>query len=209
MKWRNTFAAGLAILLTPGLACADNRQGLYIGGGLSQVDAFRFPQDKNAVEVKTSEIFAGYKYNSWLGLEARAGFGENSERVRRTFPPDRDTININYRIENYHSIYYKPEVINEVAKLYGLFGYTSIKRSASFSDEQGNTLPAFNSEAVSFGDAKISGSELHDRTSGFSYGIGVGFVFDRKLNINIEYRNILRNSEERIAATGVYFDYRF
>lgn len=199
----------LSAMLTACNAFADNRRGFYLGGGLSKVDAFKFPQDENALEVKASEIFLGYKYNPFVGFEARAGFGEGSERVRRIFPPDRDTVNINYQIDHYYSLYYKPEAINDVAKLYGLFGFTSIQRSAGFRDEQGDAIPAFGGEAVAFGEAEVNGSRLEDSASGFSYGIGVGFVAERKININFEYRYILRNSDERISTTGVYFDYRF
>lgn len=209
MKSLNLLLLGLLATLIACPASADNRQGFYLGGGLSKVDAFKFPQDENALEVKASEIFLGYKYNPFLGLEVRAGFGEGSERVRRVFPPDRDTVNINYQIDRYYSLYYKPEAINDIAKLYGLLGFTSIQRSAAFRDTQGDAIAAFGGEAVAFGEAEINGSRLEDSTSGFSYGIGVGFVAERNVNVNFEYRYILRNSDERISTTGFYFDYRF
>lgn len=209
MKSLNLLLPGLLAMLIACTTFADNRQGFYLGGGLSEVDAFKFPQDENALEVKASEIFLGYKYSPFLGLEVRAGFGEGSERVRRVFPPDRDTVNINYRIDHYYSLYYKPEAINDIAKLYGLFGFTSIQRSAGFRDEQGDAIAAFGGESVAFGAAEVKGSQLEDNASGFSYGIGVGFVVERMVNINFEYRYILRNSDERISTTGVYFDYRF
>ncbi len=203
------FLFGLSAALIACTAFADNSRGIYLGGGLSKVDAFKFPQDENALEVKASELLFGYKHHPFLGLEIRAGFGEGSERVRRVFPPERDIVNINYRIDHYYSLYYKPEAINEMAKLYGLFGYTSLQRSAGFSDEQGNAIPSFGGESVSFGDAEMDGAELEDTSSGLSYGIGVGFVLERKFNVNFEYRYILRTSDERVSTTGVYVDYRF
>lgn len=63
---------GSVLALSQG-AMADRERGVYIGGGLGQADIGVDNFLGGKIPVKTAELFAGYKYNNWLGLEVRMG----------------------------------------------------------------------------------------------------------------------------------------
>lgn len=170
---------------------ADNARGFYVGGGVGFV-----MYDDDVIEVRNSrsaEIFGGYKYNSLLGLEVRAGQGVAAGKSD-TYPDPANADaelpgDLERELGSYYSIYYKPELINDEAKLYLLLGYMEMDST----------------ETVS-GVSDVSVSE-----SGASYGIGIGFVVTEKLNFNIEYRTLPESSANDIETTmaSANFDYRF
>jgi opacity protein-like surface antigen len=92
----------------------------------------------------------------------------------------------------YKSIYYRPEMVNDEAKLYGLLGYTQLDVTVANKDTAGKEL---SSATTSY--------------SGFSYGVGIGFVFADRFNINFEYKNICRDLYDKANAATISLDYRF
>lgn len=196
---------------------ADNNRGFFAGAGLTYTEAFDYPGVEDPVKVKSVELLAGYKYNNLLGVEVRYGGGYDSKDFDTAIPPANDgdeaqIADTEYEIDDYYSIYYKPELINEEARLYGLIGYTSMDRSVKFNNGAQNTAlvasyiansPTFEPEDEIDDDGTLSNS-----TSGFSYGIGVGWFVNKHFNINVEYRILMRKSDERISTAGIYFDYR-
>lgn len=95
----------------------------------------------------------------------------------------------------YNSLYYRTESSNDTAKTYLLLGYT-------------------------FGMVKLDADSGDDDTvdlNGFSYGAGVGFTINPRLNFNLEYRVILDGDykydgeKESVELSGVSInvDYRF
>lgn len=170
---------------------ADNNQGFYAGAGAS-VTMF----DDEVVDVDNAhafELVGGYKYNAWLGVDLRVGKGISAGESDTYFVGSNEMDGrLKREVDNYYSVYYKPEVINDEAKLYLLIGYTSM----DFSEE----IDAADGTRVS----SVSGSE-----SGASYGIGVGFMINKQVNFNIEYRTLPDERDSDPAMASANFDYRF
>lgn len=179
------------LILFPVFVLADNNRGFYAGAGAA-VTIY----DDDVIDVDNAhalELVGGYKYNAWLGVDLRIGkgvaAGEND-----TYLVGGDEVNgrLKREVDNYYSVYYKPEVINDEAKIYLLIGYTSM----DFSEE----IDAADGTRVS----SVSGSE-----SGTSYGIGIGFIINKQVNFNIEYRTLPDERDSDPAMASANFDYRF
>lgn len=175
---KNAYVLALTLLAIPALA--DNNKGFYLGiGGSSVNDERDAPIDTTS--IRTVELFGGYKYNDALGIELRLGSGaKEGDSKDRT---------LGREIGNYQSIYYKPELVNDDAKLYALLGYTKIS----------STMNLYIANPASF----------ESSYSGFSYGVGIGFVINEHFNINFEYKNICEDLYDKPNTASVNFDYRF
>jgi len=170
---------------------ADNNQGFYAGAGAS-VTMF----DDEVVDVDNAhafELVGGYKYNAWLGVDLRVGKGISAGESDTYFVGSNEMDGrLKREVDNYYSVYYKPEVINDEAKLYLLIGYTSMDFSEEIDTADGTRV------------SSVSGSE-----SGASYGIGVGFMINKQVNFNIEYRTLPDERDSDPAMASANFDYRF
>ena len=175
---KNAYILALSLLAIPALA--DNYKGFYLGVGASSVnDEQDFPVDTTS--IRTGEIFGGYKYNNALGVELRLGSGAK-EGISKDKTIERE-------IGNYQSIYYKPELVNDDAKLYALLGYTKI--------------------STTYKNTSLTTSSVDTDYSGLSYGVGIGFVINEQFNINFEYKNICEDLYNKPNTASVNFDYRF
>jgi len=174
---------------------ADNQRGFYVGGGITEVK----DKDDSATETdkaRAGEIFGGYKYNGLLAAELRAGFGASTGDYKSY---DENGMFTGTKIErdlgNYFSIYYKPEITNKEAKLYALLGYTNMDV----------TYDTYSITA----DAETLTSSVEEKASGFSYGIGIGYVMSKHINANLEWKNISNEIDNAMNATSLTVDYRF
>jgi|GEM_PF-351710 len=192
---------------------ADNNNGFYAGiGGASIKD----DQDQldTLSRIKATELFGGYKYNDALGVELRIGNGKSTGIGEASIDGtgtngfasgERHITSYAREIGNYRSIYYKPELVNDEAKLYALLGYSQVDTSSVITDAayQLNTSTGnYDSKATTVTKSKYS-------VSGYSYGIGIGFVLNEHFNINIEYRNICEDISNKPNLAAVNVDYRF
>jgi opacity protein-like surface antigen len=164
---------------------ADNLKGFYLGVGASATDD---QQDiVNTTSIRSAELIGGYKYNSWLGAEIR--YGKGFKAGTSTSYLDTNLVNtlgsLEREINRYTSFYYKPELANDDAKLYALLGYTQISTRVN--------LP----------------TNAKDNNSGYSYGLGIGFVITESLNINVEYKTLCDDIYNKPNTASVNFDYRF
>ncbi len=175
------FLISMALVLLANTAIAqsvfDRLDKFYVGGGLTYIDANAQAADGESGEFTSAELIGGYKYNGYLGAELRFGKGLRSESF---------SAGIESSIEYYGSAHWRPETANEIAKIYGLIGYTSVSIEADR------------------GSSTSSTSE-----SGISYGGGIGFTFDERWNLNFEYRTIIDTSALELNAFVVNVDYRF
>lgn len=174
-------------------ALADNSRGFYVGAGMAEV-----MYDDDEPDVSNSrafELFGGYKYNSALGLEIRAGRGAKSGKGEIFYTDSEDNLEVGQverELDSYYSVYYKPELINDEAKLYLLLGY----------------MKADSTETMIGGSGAVMGEEEFSE-SGASYGIGVGFIVTEKINFNVEYRTIPSEGDNEPSIVSANFDYRF
>lgn len=191
--------AAILLSLASVSAAADNQQGFYVGGNFAAVefhDNSNFDADANDLTFRALEFVGGYKYSSALGAELRVGTNFDKREVTQEVEGGgtTNTLYREYAIDHYESIYYRPELANEEAKLYGLLGYSQVKRS----------LASYNTSGGTFGNEDSSDTE-----SGISYGVGVGFVVNTDFNINIEYRRLIDKDDYEISAASLGVDYRF
>ena len=161
----------LSLMALPVLA--DNNRGFYLGAGGATIKDEQDGVD-NVSRIRAVEVFGGYKYNSALGVELRLGSGQ-STGTSTSYAAADGTIqsgSLEREIDSYQSIYYKPELVNDEAKLYALIGYTHLSSSAKVNAADGSLVYS-----------------VDDSASGLSYGVGVGFVINEHFNINFEYKN--------------------
>jgi len=175
---KKAYLLALGLLAIP--AMADNNQGFYLGVGVSSIND-RQDDPVDTTSIRTGEVLGGYKYNDALGIELR--FGSSLKKGS-----SKDGL-LERDIGNYQSIYYKPELVNDEAKLYALLGYTTITSSVNIA----TSVPA---------DKEIS-------YSGASYGIGVGFVINKHFNVNFEFKNPCDKLYDKPNTASMNFDYRF
>jgi len=181
----------LSLLALPALA--DNNRGFYIGAGAASIEDIQDGVD-NVSRIRAIEIFGGYKYNAALGVELRLGNGQTTGTSTAYFD-DQGALqrgSLERDIGSYQSLYYKPELVNDEAKLYALIGYTHVSSSGKILDSTG---------------ALVRSSDNSE--SGLSYGLGVGFVINERFNINLEYKNICEEISGKPNLASINIDYRF
>ena len=181
----------LSLLALPVLA--DNNRGFYLGAGAASIKDSQDGVD-DLSQIRALEFFGGYKYNDALGIELRLGNGKTIGTSRFYFD-DKGVVqngSVEREIGSYSSLYYKPELVNDEAKLYALIGYTHVNTSGSVKDANGNLVRSAEGSA-----------------SGYSYGLGVGFVINEHFNINFEYKNLSDEISGKPNLASVNLDYRF
>lgn len=174
---------------------ADNQRGAYIGfGGVSVGGDARSPYDE--ADMPAIELSAGYKYNGLLGIEARWAAGvrsddDNSSDYFNAEHNDDDSLTeIEREVDQYTAVYYRPETINQSARLYALLGYADMDTSVIA--WRGN-----------------DDTDLSESLSGPSWGAGVGWFINESLNFNLEYRQLVETDGYRFETFTIQWDYRF
>jgi opacity protein-like surface antigen len=181
----------LSLIALPVLA--DNNQGFYLGAGASSLKDYQDGLD-NVSRIRSVELLGGYKYNNALGIELRLGSGKTTG-TSTSYVDDDGVVqsgSLERELGSYQSIYYRPELVNDEAKLYALLGYTHVNSSGKTMDSNGVLVRS-----------------VHDSESGYSYGLGIGFVINEHFNINIEYKNICEEISNKPNFASVNVDYRF
>ena len=101
---------------------------------------------------------------------------------------DAESFGTEFSIPMFYSLYYRAEISNDVAKSFVLLGYTDIEVEAALSGS---------AETVTAND------------SGLSWGAGIGFVVNERVNLNFEYINLISNDDNEFESVGVSLDFRF
>ena len=183
--WSLLVAIWFAIMAAPSHAARD---GLFIGAGFSLVDVGVEDFFENSVEFKALQLSAGYKFRWWLGVDARYGLAPTSESVFVAVDPNTNReIGEEVNLDEYISYYYRPELANDIAKIYLLIGQSDI------------TITRESEEGVS----------VTQSDSGTSYGIGIGLWINRKLDVTFEYIQLLDTPTDSFTSTGFNIEYRF
>lgn len=178
-----------------GNAMADQNRGFFAGGSFaySSVDTASFAGaygNEDSVELPALELSGGYKYNGWLGVDLRYGFGMSSRTLAAVTNADNVT-EVEYEVDGYQGLYWRPEITNREARLYFLLGYASADVTATnkFSDDTSSS-------------SKIS-------ESGTSYGFGIGWFMEKNMNFNLEYRALVDSDDVEVDVVSAGIDYRF
>lgn len=164
---------------------------IYAGGGIGFWNVEQNGHD-NTFNVGTVEGVIGLNVWKMINVEARAGLGFDSSTERTSEKYYENNVekgrpaDTQVKLDNFVSIYLRPEIKNDVAKLYGLVGYTSIEAESS--------------------------NQYADRTlslSGLSYGVGMGFQVNDATAVNIEYRKLAQQDDFTFSGFNIGFDIAF
>lgn len=175
-------------------AMADHQRGFYAGAGIALIDDAKDAVEKTD-EARAGEIFGGYKYNGFLGAELRVGFGASTGDYKSFANGEFLGEKTERDVGEYVSLYYKPEIINKEAKLYALLGYTNMDIT-------------YDNFSVT-GDEKTLMSSVEEKASGFSYGVGIGYIMGKNITLNLEWRNISDKIDNALNTMNLNLDYRF
>lgn len=99
-----------------------------------------------------------------------------------------ETLGTEFTIPQFVSLYYRAELANDVAKSFLLLGFTDLEV------ERTDIETGFTDKASD---------------SGLSYGAGIGFVVNSKVNLNFEYIRLISNDDNEFDSLGITLDYRF
>jgi len=179
----------LAMCLANTAAQASKDQGVYVGGGVSLINVGVRDPFSNEVNFKAGELMIGYKYNAYLGAEIRTGKNLQKETLAVNSQDTGLRDSVESSIDLYTSVYYRAELANEIAKVYLLLGQSRVTTTLEFDESGRDTIEATD--------------------SGFSYGIGFGLWIDERMNLNVEYKNLVDTETDSFTGASITADYRF
>src|SRR5690606_34143991 len=157
--------------------------GFYAG---SNYGTYQLTQSNPALDanftVLTVDAVAGIKVLPYVTFEARVGAGLNRDSET---PPDLG-IRVEIETKYYGSLYFRPELRNDRASLYGLLGYTTMELD---------------------GEPQSANSETTQ--DGLSYGLGMGFVMHERVDLRVEWKRLLNADSIGVRGASVGFTYSF
>jgi outer membrane autotransporter protein len=153
----------------------------YVGSGASSWQ-FHPHQYGHNFTIGTLEGQAGIDLTPYTALEARLGFGLNTARETLTI----EGLDVETELEAtyFGSIYFKPQLRNDRASLYGLLGMTTIELDVNDGLES-------------------------DTYTDMSYGIGVSFVLHPHVDLTAEWKKLINADEFDARGGTIGFNYRF
>ncbi len=178
--------AALSVFACSAYAAEDR---FYAGGNLA---FWNYSEDNlaNTFNVTTVEGLVGFNVWKMINIEGRLGLGVEGSVQSYTkttgTPPTTTTFSASIDVSDYASFYVKPELKNDVAKLYGLVGVT-----------------ALNAESTN------AGANSDNELTSLSYGAGVGFYITDAAVVNLEYRVLGDADGFRYDGYSVGFDISF
>lgn len=175
----------LAALSTVAMSSAYAWEPTYYAG--SNVAFWQYKQHDATINanlsVRSLEGLAGATLTPYTSVEARFGLGFNTAREAN----DAGTGFAELEMPYFGSLYFKPHLTNEKASLYGLVGVTMVATEAS--------LPG--------------GNPLETETTAASYGIGVSFVINPRVDFTAEWRRLINADAYDMRGGSVGFVYKF
>lgn len=145
----------------------------YVGSGASSWQ-FREHANTRDYTVGSLEGQAGIELTPYTALEARLGVGLNTGRDE----------GVEMEAPYFASIYFKPQLRNEKASLYGLLGMTTVE-------------------------VDVSSQADADTFTDMSYGIGVSFVMHPHVDLTAEWKKLINADEFDARGGTIGFNYRF
>lgn len=164
-------------------ALADDR--FYAGGNVAFWNYSEGSQDVQ-FNVSSAEGVVGFNVWKMINIEGRLGLGfeGSTESISNT----QDGLNIPTKLtlDNYASVYVKPELKNDTATVYALVGFTSATAST-----------------------ENASAERDLDVSGLSWGAGMGFFVTDNALVNLEYRKLVQDSDFRFDGFSLGFTLGF
>lgn len=152
----------------------------------SNYGTYQLTQSEPALDanftVLAVDAVAGIRVLPYVTFEARLGAGLNRDRET---PSDLGIL-VEVETKYYGSLYFRPELRNEKASLYGLLGYTTM--------ELDGAPQSANSETTQ---------------DGMSWGLGMGFVMHERVDLRIEWKRLLHADAIGVRGASVGFTYSF
>ncbi len=152
----------------------------------SNAGSYQLTQSEPALDanftVLTVDAIAGIRVLPYVNFEARLGAGLNRDSET---PPDLG-VRVEVETKYYGSVYFRPELRNDRASLYGLLGYTSMEL-----------------------DAEPQSANSDTTQDGVSYGLGMGFVMHERVDVTIEWKRLLHADSVGVRGASVGFTYSF
>lgn len=177
----------LSTVAISGLATSANawEPSFYTGANAAswQYKQSDLPSNFNII---TLEGLAGITVFPYLAVEARVGAGITTGRETVWFLNENDEEEgITFEVDARHfaSLYFRPQITNEKASLYGLLGITTIDLD---SDTGGSTSD-----------------------TNASFGVGVSFVMNPAVSITAEWRKLINADNFNLRGGSVGFTYSF
>ena len=163
-------------------ASADNR--LYAGGNVA---FWNYTEGSQDVKYNVSSLEGVVGFNVWemINVEGRLGLGLEGSTETVTSKQD-GTLPTKLNLDNYASVYIKPELKNDIATFYGLIGYSSAKAST-----------------------ENSKTERDLSVSGLSYGLGMGFFVAENALVNLEFRKLVQDGDYKFQGLSLGFTMGF
>ena len=229
------------LLLAAGSEAAEKL--MYAGANWSGVNVESFEPRENidrSHHVSALEGLFGYQFHEYMKVEGRLGVGIETQSEIHYAPievglPQEDTpiegqstqvttgdafdseVGINY----YASLYFRPEISNDQATLYGLIGVTHMNiavtrydggfAQTTISEVQTNGQSDVLSRTLATTELVESFDDDLDDT-GLSIGIGVGFYLNETTAVNVEWKNFIQGTDDdsfRSNGITVGFDIKF
>lgn len=162
-------SSAVSLCSAQGKGYAGTSIGTYVA------DAENYPKS----DPKAVSINLGYDLLDSGSIELRAGFGLGSRDERVVFlgAPDDNPVDVKFELQNYYSIFFKPQYAIDRFVAYGLLGYTE---------------SSIRAEAEEFG------IETKDKESGPSLGFGIGFQGTDRLRLGLEYQQVIHSSKYKL-----------
>lgn len=171
---KKLLVAALSLAAASALADTQSFEGFYVGGGISNIR-----NDWNSETFEPAEIFGGYKLNSFVGGEVRAGSSSGKQKIR-----------------NFESVYYRTESANSVGKTYLLLGYTRV--------DLDTTAANFSLDGFSYG-AGV-GFVINDR---FNLNLEYKVLVNGKGTATLPDGTDVDNQKMKLSGVSATVDYRF
>jgi opacity protein-like surface antigen len=156
----------------------------YLGSGFSSWQLSPHEGTSSTFSIRSLEGMAGVELTPYTAVEVRLGAGVSSSRVYIR-NENGDISKADMEVPYYASLYFKPQIRNEKASLYGLLGYTSMDLSIG------------------------EGVALDDSFADLSLGIGVTFAINEHFDFNAEWKKLIMSEDFDMRGSTIGFTYRF
>lgn len=152
--------------LTSHMASADS----YWGLGYSD---YELKASDSGIGIKADagaiEAVLGVNSTPNIAWEVRMGLGLSEEDIVVSYQGQSGTVGVTNKLNSYFSGYFKPQIVNDNLRFYGLLGFSTVSNTITDTEY---------------------GDEEDTNDSGVSYGAGAGIAISDTSSVVIEWKNL-------------------